>query len=67
MPVALELMEILACPKCGGELALTAQADGLVCAACALVYPLREDIPVMLVEEAVTLGRWEAGERKVKS
>jgi len=64
MPVASELLEILACPKCRGELSLTANGDGLLCAACAKVYPIREDIPVMLVEEAVELVRWEAGERK---
>jgi len=64
MPVAPELLEILACPKCRGELSLTGEADGLLCAACAKVYPIREDIPIMLVEEAVELARWEAGERK---
>jgi len=64
MPVAPELLEILACPKCRGELSLTKEADGLLCAACAKVYPIREDIPIMLVEEAVELARWEVGERK---
>jgi len=64
MPVASELLEILACPKCKGDLALTEQEDGLICAACAKVYPIRADIPVMLMEEAVDRGLWEAGERR---
>jgi len=66
MPIASELLEILACPKCKGDIAPTAQGDGLVCAACGVVYPVREDIPIMLVDEAVELARWEAGERKAK-
>jgi uncharacterized protein YbaR (Trm112 family) len=55
MPVSQELLDILACPKCKGELRLTDQQDGLVCQACKLVYPVREDIPVMLIDEAKPL------------
>jgi uncharacterized protein len=66
MPIATELLEILACPKCKGDIALTPQGDGLACAKCAVVYPIREDIPIMLIEEAVELSRWEAGERQTK-
>jgi len=66
MPIAPELLEILACPKCKGDLSATPAADGLACAACGVVYPVREDIPIMLVEEAVELARWEAGERQAK-
>jgi len=54
-----ELLDILACPKCKGDLELTAPEDGLICRACALVYPIREEIPVMLVEEAVPLDQYE--------
>lgn len=45
-----ELMEILVCPACKGEL----REDGevLECTACGLRYPVREGIPVMLVDEA---------------
>lgn len=55
-----ELLQILACPRCHGE--LTAQGcenetTGFVCAACAVVYPVRDGIPVMLLEEAVPLER----------
>ena len=54
MPISQELLDILACPKCKGELQLTDKQDGLVCAACKLVYPIREDIPVMLIDEMLT-------------
>jgi len=47
-----ELLEILACPQCKGDLTLTPEEDGLVCEACKLKYPVRDGIPVMLVEEA---------------
>ncbi|MFW6324272.1 MAG: Trm112 family protein [Desulfovibrionales bacterium] len=55
-----ELLDILACPKCKGDLELTPQEDGLICRSCELVYPIREDIPVMLMEEAVPLSEWPA-------
>jgi len=47
-----ELMEILVCPQCKGEARYNETKDGLVCAACRLEYPIRDDIPVMLVDEA---------------
>ena len=56
MPISQELLDILACPKCKGELQLTDQQDGLICQACKLVYPIREDIPVMLIDEAKPLA-----------
>lgn len=49
-----KLLEILACPKCKHELAL--QGEWLVCASCRLRYPIRDGIPVMLVEEAQPIG-----------
>lgn len=52
MTVSNELLEILACPKCKGEVKLTPDKDGLVCALCCLVYEIRDDIPIMLIEEA---------------
>jgi len=45
-----ELLEILACPQCKGK--LTLEEDGLVCQACKLKYPIRDDVPVMLSDEA---------------
>jgi uncharacterized protein len=52
MAVSKELLEILACPKCKGELALTATEDGLICKACKLLYEIRDDIPIMLIDQA---------------
>jgi len=55
MAVSKELLEILVCPKCKGEVVLTQKEDGLVCNACALVYEIRDDIPIMLIDEAKPL------------
>lgn len=51
-----ELLEILACPKCKGDLMLSQKEDGLICERCKLMYPVKDDIPVMLIEEAIKLG-----------
>jgi uncharacterized protein YbaR (Trm112 family) len=50
-----QLLEILVCPKCKGELEYRAEAGELVCAACRLRYEVRDDIPIMLVDEAKPL------------
>jgi len=55
MAINKELLDILACPKCKGDIHLTDNGDGLVCTACRLVYPIKDDIPVMLIEEASPL------------
>lgn len=55
MALSQELLDILACPKCKGEVKLTPTKDGLVCEACRLLYPIKEEIPIMLIEEARTL------------
>ncbi|MCK4425456.1 MAG: Trm112 family protein [Deltaproteobacteria bacterium] len=47
-----ELLNILACPKCKGEVKLTEKEDGLICESCGLLYEIREGIPVMLIDEA---------------
>ena len=59
MGVSEELLRILACPKCKGDVRTTPSGEGLVCDACLLVYPIRDDIPVMLVDEALPLEREE--------
>lgn len=46
------LLEIIVCPDCHGDLAVDDQAGELVCTACGLAYPVRDDIPVLLVDEA---------------
>ncbi len=53
MALSQELLEILACPKCKGDVRLTDKADGLVCGTCRLLYPIKDDIPVMLIDEAI--------------
>ncbi len=57
MPLAKELLEILACPKCKGEVSLQQvdSAEELVCSTCHLAYPIRDGIPVMLIDEAETV------------
>ncbi len=52
MAISKELLEILACPKCKGDIQLNEQGDGLICKACRLLYPIRDDIPIMLIDEA---------------
>lgn len=58
-----DILNILACPKCRGPLEILERetCPGLSCSACAVVYPVREGIPVLLVEEALTKQEWEAG------
>ncbi len=56
MALSKELLDILACPRCKGELELLSGESGLICHACRLKYPIRDDIPVMLVEEAERFG-----------
>jgi len=60
-----DLLKILACPKCKSSLDLTTDNEGLSCAKCNVIYPIREDIPVMLVEEAIPQEEWERGVRTV--
>jgi uncharacterized protein YbaR (Trm112 family) len=47
-----ELINDFACPACKAPLALTPKEDGLKCMACRRVYPVRDDIPILLVDEA---------------
>ncbi len=54
-----ELLTILACPRCQGKLDLKTEENvdvGLACTACAVMYPIRDDIPIMLVEEALPIN-----------
>lgn len=52
MTLAPELLEILVCPKCKGDLDYRPAEQLLVCLACRLAYPIEDDIPIMLIDEA---------------
>ena len=53
--VSKELLDILACPKCKGPVQLNDKEDGLVCESCRLLYEIKDDIPIMLIDEAKPL------------
>lgn len=55
MSLAPQLLAILVCPKCKGPLDRREHDSTLVCAACRLAYPVRDDIPIMLIDEASPL------------
>jgi hypothetical protein len=55
MTLSRELVEIVACPKCKGPVKLKPDESGFVCEACRLVYPVVDEIPNFLVDEAVPL------------
>ncbi len=52
MPVDAALLEILVCPACKAPVRLVHDGAGLKCEQCRRVYPIKDDIPVMLVDEA---------------
>jgi len=52
MTISQELLEILVCPLCKEPVALTPEGCGLKCSKCKRIYPIKDDIPVMLVDEA---------------
>jgi uncharacterized protein YbaR (Trm112 family) len=52
MALSNELLAILVCPACKGGLETVEEGAGLICRACRLRYPVRDGIPVMLVDEA---------------
>jgi uncharacterized protein YbaR (Trm112 family) len=52
MPVDAELLEILACPNCKTPVKLVHDGAALKCEQCKRVYPIKDDIPVMLIDEA---------------
>jgi uncharacterized protein YbaR (Trm112 family) len=52
MAVSKELLEILVCPQCKTPVKITSDGKGLKCLTCRRVFPVRDDIPVMLLDEA---------------
>lgn len=53
MSLSLELIALLVCPRCKGPLQYREAESRLICQACSLAYPVRDDIPIMLVDEAL--------------
>lgn len=56
MAIQPDLVELIRCPKCRGQLAVEQGGDALDCTACRLRYPIVDDIPQLLVEEAQPLA-----------
>ncbi len=52
MSINKALLEILACPVCKTDVKLTSDEKGIKCVKCHRVYPIKDEIPVMLVDEA---------------
>jgi len=52
VPVDKDLLDILICPSCGGDVEYRQAEEVIVCLKCGLRYPVKDDIPVMLIEEA---------------
>lgn len=57
MPIDEKLLEILACPKCKGDIRLKDDQSGLICDQCKLLYPIKDDIPIMLIDEAIKIEK----------
>jgi len=52
MAISEQLLEILVCPVCKAKVVLKEDGSGLKCTECKRVYPIRDDIPIMLVDQA---------------
>ena len=52
MTLKKKLLEILICPQCRGKVRYDEKLNGIICDQCKLIYEIKNDIPVMLVEEA---------------
>jgi len=61
MGINKELLDLLVCPKCKGEIRLKEDQSGLICDACKLMYPIEDDIPVMLIDEAKDISASSGG------
>jgi uncharacterized protein len=61
MAISEQLLEILVCPACRAKVELKADGSGLKCVECKRVYPIRDDIPVMLIDEAKIEDEQPAG------
>ncbi|MCH5276462.1 MAG: Trm112 family protein [Desulfovibrionaceae bacterium] len=59
----MNILNLLNCPDCGCALRVMDSHTGLVCPSCRLVYPIRDDVPFLIREEAVPLSAWTHGAR----
>jgi len=64
MAIDKELLDILACPVCKKPLELSPDGNFLICRESKLVYKIEDDIPIMLVDEAIPLEEWEKTQAK---
>ena len=62
-----ELLDILACPACKGDIVYDQENEKLICQECGRRYPIRDGIPVMLIDEAELPEAAEGKERRAKS
>lgn len=56
MSLSPQLLAVLVCPRCRGALEYRVDDDALDCRRCMLRYPVRDDIPIMLIDEAAPLA-----------
>lgn len=56
MALSEQLLAMLVCPQCKGTLTVESTGDALLCGACRLRFPVRDDIPVLLVDEATPMA-----------
>jgi len=61
MSLSRDLLDILVCPKCKGQLDYREAEEQLICPACQLAYPVENDIPIMLIDQAHTLDEQDSG------
>ena len=55
MAISKELLDILVCPNCKGDIYTNKEGNGLICDACKLLYEIKDNIPIMLIDEAIKL------------
>ena len=67
MAISQDLLEILACPACKAKVEMKPDGSGLKCVACHRLYPIRDDIPVMLIDEATIEVEVEDGNKAEQS
>jgi hypothetical protein len=57
MTIHSDLLKIIVCPKCRGDIRLNASEDGLICDQCQLLYEIRDGIPILLIDEARPINK----------